>query len=84
MATPRTKTLPAYIDDRGTTRTIHRRGRMWYVDSGYGHGFSHMDMVKAWIEQEGYTFTRVPNRNYRSTYGRLSEFDRLIGRFGLR
>jgi hypothetical protein len=79
MVDTRSKTLPAYIDDMGNTRTITRRRRMWWVNSG--HGFSHMDMVKAWIEAEGYTFTRVPNSNYRGRYGRLSEFDRLVGMF---
>lgn len=72
------KTVPAYIDDRGVTRSITRKGRMWYVD--YGHGFSHMDMVRAWLEEQGYTYTRVPNRNYRP---RLRHFEELIGRFGL-
>ena len=72
------KTLPAYIDKAGRTHSITRKGRMWYVN--YGHGFSHMDMVKAWIEDEGHTFTRVPNRNYRP---RLTEFERIMRGLGL-
>jgi hypothetical protein len=48
-----------------------------------GHAFSHMDMVKAWLEEKGYTFTRVPNSNYRSRFDRLGEFDRLMREFGL-
>lgn len=74
-----TKTLPAYIDDSGRTRSIIRKGRMWYVE--WGHGFSHMDMVKAWIEEQGYTFTRVPNINYRP---RLRTYERMMREFGLR
>ena len=74
-----TKTLPAYIDKQGRTRTITRKRGLWYVE--WGHGFSHMDMVKAWIEAEGYTFTRVPNRNYRP---RLREYERIMKGFGFR
>lgn len=75
----RDKTLPAYIDGHGRTRSIVRRGRMWYVDSG--HGFSHMDMVKDWLSREGYTFTRVPNRNYRPDA--LPTFSKFMREFGL-
>lgn len=74
----RNKTLPAYIDERGVTRHITRKGRMWYVS--WGHGFSHMDMVRAWIDEQGYTFTRVPNSNYRPDP--LPHFSRLMRSFG--
>lgn len=79
MVNTRSKTLPAYIDGHGRTRSIVRQGRMWYVDSG--HGFSHMDMVKDWLKREGYTFTRVPNRNYRPDP--LPTFSKIMRGFGL-
>lgn len=79
MVNTRSKTLPAYIDDKGRTRLITRRRDTWWVTSD--HGFSHMDMVKAWIEREGYTFTRLPNSNYRGRYARLATYDRLVREF---